>query len=119
MGAVAEGARTGANAAATGISMLNPQRWGGVGGSGSSGRAVPQSGYGVAGDDYSGGAAIFELGDDDDDTDGGKDKRSSVRSIETISSLGTVESVSVMHTFIDMDIYDQPLQRRSDRLWLR
>ncbi|KAG8937491.1 F-box protein: endocytic membrane traffic, recycling ReCYcling 1 [Tulasnella sp. 408] len=87
MGAVAEGARTGASAAVTGISMLNPQRWGGVGGSGSSGRAEPQSGYGVAGDEFAGGASIFELGDEEDDPDGARDKRSSVRSIDTISSL--------------------------------
>lgn len=92
MGAVAEGARTGASAAATGISMLNPQRWGGVGGLSSGGRAAPQPGYGVAGDDYSGGASIFELGDDEDDPDGGtKDKRSSLRSIDTISSLGIID----------------------------
>lgn len=87
MGAVAEGARTGASAAVTGISMLNPQRWGGVGGSSSSGRTVPQPGYGVAGDEYAGGASIFELGDDEDDPDGARDKRSSVRSIDTVSSL--------------------------------
>lgn len=92
MGAVAEGARTGASAAVTGISMLNPQRWGGVGGLSSGGRAAPQPGYGVAGDDYSGGASIFELGDDEDDPDGGtKDKRSSLRSIDTVSSLGIID----------------------------
>ncbi|KAG9017515.1 F-box protein: endocytic membrane traffic, recycling ReCYcling 1 [Tulasnella sp. 427] len=87
MGAVAEGARTGANVAVTGISMLNPQRWGGVGGSGSSGRAAPQPGYGAAGDEYSGGAAVFELGDDEDDLDSVREKRSSVRSVETVSSI--------------------------------
>ena len=93
VGAVVEGARTGANAAVNGISMLNPQRWGGINGSGSGGRAGMggSSGYGAAGDDYSGGAALFEVEDDDDEGQVGKTaNRNSLRSSidTTTSSLG-------------------------------
>ncbi|KAG8961063.1 F-box protein: endocytic membrane traffic, recycling ReCYcling 1 [Tulasnella sp. 425] len=101
MGAVAEGARTGASAAATGISMLNPQRWGGVGGLSSGGRAAPQPGYGVAGDDYSGGASIFELGDDEDDPDGAPpaSKRSTLASINSTSTSTSRTSSPAPSTF--------------------
>lgn len=100
--AVAGGVKSGASAAASGISMLNPQRWGGNSGAGSGGRAGTGNGYGVAGDDYSGGAALFEVGDDEDEDVpqgfGAKPKnRHSVKSsIDTISSLGMCSAANVL-----------------------
>ncbi|KAG8882223.1 F-box protein: endocytic membrane traffic, recycling ReCYcling 1 [Tulasnella sp. 331] len=93
MGAVVGGARVGANAAVNGISMLNPHKWGGGGGgvpgmSGGGGGGSMAMGYGVAGgdDDYEGGAAMFELEDEedednevDDGVEGGRSKRGSLR----------------------------------------
>lgn len=89
VGAVVEGARTGANAAVSGISMLNPQRWGGTGGSGSGGRN-DLGGYGAANEEYLQGAAVYELNDEDElDVFEKSKKRSSVRSVDTTtSSLG-------------------------------
>ena len=90
VGAVVEGARSGANAAVTGIGMLNPQRWGGTGGAGSGGRANVPSAYGMAGDEYAGGASIFEL--EDEDQEARASNRNSLRkSTETASTLCAYE----------------------------
>ncbi|KAG8908302.1 F-box protein: endocytic membrane traffic, recycling ReCYcling 1 [Tulasnella sp. 403] len=104
VGAVVEGARSGATAAATGISMLNPQRWGSMSGIGGAGKSEA-SAYGMAGDEYKGGAAIFEIGDEDEEdekqtTSGSSMKRESVRS-SVGSSLAPPSSTGSLNVSTD------------------
>ncbi|KAG9218157.1 hypothetical protein CCMSSC00406_0008096 [Pleurotus cornucopiae] len=74
VGAVGAALTTGGSAAVQGISMLNPQRWGG---------SAPSDGYSKKLDQD--GGALFEVGDDDEDalTRSSGDKRSSVASSVT------------------------------------
>jgi recyclin-1 len=65
-GAVGAGLATAGGAAVQGISMLNPQRWGGGGGTSSATGRL--GGYNGAGRDLDD-AVVFELGDDPDEED--------------------------------------------------
>lgn len=83
VGVIAGGARDGV---VSGISMLNPQRWGGQSGIGSGGRA---GSYGIMGEKGDGmDATLFEVGEDEDEEEDSWGRRKSLKSVTNRDSLG-------------------------------